>query len=99
MADRIVWSHTALDDLRSIVEFISQDSPDRARNFGIRIISEVESILTFPNAGRSVPEYRSPKIREIIVRPYRIVYRVNEANARVEIARIWHAARGKPGIS
>lgn len=99
MADQIVWSHTALDDLRNIVEFIAQDSPDRAKNFGIRIISEIESILTFPNAGRAVPEYRSPKIREIVVRPYRIVYRINETDAHVEIARIWHAARGEPDIS
>jgi len=28
-----------------------------------------------PEAGRIVPEYRNPRVREIIYPPYRIVYR------------------------
>jgi hypothetical protein len=33
-------------------------------------------------------------IREIIFRPYRIVYRVNHEDKFCEIARVWHSARG-----
>jgi len=49
-----------------------------------------------PEAGRIVPEYRNARIREIIYRPYRIVYRLDIERGLVEIARVWHAARGNP---
>ncbi|MBV9128394.1 MAG: type II toxin-antitoxin system RelE/ParE family toxin [Verrucomicrobia bacterium] len=51
-----------------------------------------------PESGRVVPEHRIRHIREIIFWPYRIVYRVNHEWKRVEIARVWHAARGTPEI-
>lgn len=37
-----------------------------------------------PEAGRIVPEYRDLRIREIIFRPYRIVYRFNLERKLVE---------------
>jgi toxin ParE1/3/4 len=49
-----------------------------------------------PEAGRIVPEYRNPRIREIIYRAYRNVYRLDFERQLVEIARVWHAARGAP---
>lgn len=51
-----------------------------------------------PEMGRIVPEYRDPKIRELIFRPYRIVYRLNDSRKVAEIARVWHAARGAPEL-
>ena len=51
-----------------------------------------------PEAGRMVPEYRSPRIREIVYRPYRIIYRLDIERQIVEIARVWHAARGAPSV-
>ena len=45
--------------------------------FGYRLISETDKLEIFPEIGRVVPEYRDPGLREIVVRPYRIVYRVN----------------------
>ena len=36
--------------------------------------------------------------REIIHRPYRIIYRVREEQKVIEILRVWHAARGIPRI-
>ena len=51
-----------------------------------------------PEAGRMVSEYRSSRIREIVYRPYRIIYRLDIERQIVEIARVWHAARGAPSI-
>ena len=39
-------------------------------------------------------EYENETLREIILRPYRIVYRVNHERTVCEIARVWHSARG-----
>ena len=96
MAYKLIWSPAARDDLHDIVVFIARDNPERAMSFGYELISQTDRLQTFPELGRIVPEYRSQNIREIIFRPYRIVYRVNPDRRVCEIARVWHAARGIP---
>jgi len=98
MAYKLIWSPASRDDLHDIVHFISRDSPERAEAFGYRLIAETDKLQDFPEIGRVVPEYTVPTIREIIVRSYRIVYRVNHEGRLVEIARVWHAARGTPDL-
>ena len=67
-------------------------------SFGYELISETDRLQEFPELGRIVPEYRDDNIREIIFRPYRIVYRVDHERAFCEIARVWHSARGLPQL-
>ncbi len=98
MAISIVWSRTALSDIRDVVRYISNDSPARAESFALKIISDIELLASSPHMGRAVPEYHCSSIREIIVRPYRVVYRLDEQSKSVEIVRIWHAARGEPRL-
>ena len=50
-------------------------------SFGYELISEADRLQEFPELGRVVPEYRSDQIREIIFRPYRIVYRINHEDS------------------
>jgi plasmid stabilization system protein ParE len=45
-----------------------------------------------------VPEFEDPLIREIIVRSYRVVYRLNHSERTVEVIRFWHAARDVPQL-
>ncbi len=45
-----------------------------------------------------VPEEQDKTIREVILPPYRIVYRVLAEKHVVAITRIWHGARGEPEI-
>ena len=61
-------------------------------------MAQADMLRQHPEIGRIVPEYRNPKIREIIFRPYRIVYRVDYERKSAEIARVWHAARGTPEL-
>jgi toxin ParE1/3/4 len=98
MAYELIWSPVSRADLRGIVRFISRDNPQRAQSFALRLIAQVDLLQEQPEMGRVVPEHRIPYIREIIFRPYRIVYRVNHERKIVEIARVWHAARGTPEI-
>ena len=93
MAYKLIWSPAALDDLHDIVAFIARDNPDRAMSFGYQLVSQTDRLQTFPEFGRMVPEYQIPTIREIVFRPYRIVYRVHHERKRCEIARVWHSAR------
>ena len=65
-------------------------------SFGYELISQVDRLLDFSEIGRVVPEYQNQILREIIFRPYRIVYRVNHEQEQCEIVRVWHSARGIP---
>lgn len=98
MAYKVIWSSAARDDLHDIVTFIAHDNGDLAMSFGYELISQADRLLEFPESGRIVPEYKTEEIRELIFRPYRLVYRVNHETKLCEIARIWHSARGIPRL-
>jgi plasmid stabilization system protein ParE len=84
--------------LRDIVTYIARNNPVIAEKFGFRLMSSVESLANFPELGRLVPEEQDQNVREIVVRPYRIIYRLLADRQTVAIARIWHGARGEPEI-
>jgi plasmid stabilization system protein ParE len=98
MAYRLEWSPSARQDLRDLLRYIAQDDPRAARRFIRSIFEAVQRLPQYPESGRAVPEFDDPAIREIIRRPCRIVYRIRSTESLVEIARVWHAARGTPEI-
>ena len=85
------WSPRSISDLEAIAAYISRDSPAYADIVVQRIVASVVRLASFPQSGRIVPEFGRPDLREVIVRPYRVVYRVRQA--AVEIATVVHAAR------
>ena len=80
---RLVWTHEALVRLSQIQDFISLDSPKRAENFVDYLVERGESVFQNPQIGRIVPEISDPKIREIIAKKYRIVYRIRERDIQI----------------
>ena len=87
----LFWSPQSLDDLESIRSYIAQDSPVYADLVVRRLVAAVERLRLFPESGRIVPERNDPVMREIVERPYRIVYRV--LPEQVEIVMVFHASR------
>ncbi len=53
---KIVWSKTALLDLKNIFDYIAKDSKYYAVRFVDRIIVSVDQLENFPYSGRIVPE-------------------------------------------
>jgi toxin ParE1/3/4 len=96
---RIVLSASARADIRDIVRYISIDDPNEALRFGRLLISRARLLSQSPELGRVVPEFEDVLIREIIVRAYRIVYRIDHSQQLVEVIRFWHAARDVPEIN
>jgi toxin ParE1/3/4 len=92
----ITWSPQSLRDLEAIRAYISQDSPRYAALVVQRIVASVERLEAFPESGRVVPELNNPEIREIIVRPYRVVYR--HRPGAVQIATVFRSSRQLPEI-
>ena len=56
MADRLVWSPEAIEDIEAIAAYIERDSPHYARVVASRLVETAESIPDFPKIGRIVPE-------------------------------------------
>ncbi len=61
-------------------------------------MSKVDALAQFPQLGRVVPEENDETVREIIYRPYRVIYKVLANKQIVAVARVWHGARGEPEI-
>jgi toxin ParE1/3/4 len=91
MAQKIIWTPEALADLRGIHEYISRDSETIAANFIDQLLDDVDRLADFPLLGPHIREFKRSRYRHLIVRPYRVVYRV-EQEAVVLIA-IVHGAQ------
>ena len=75
---RLIWSPEAVEDLESIVDYISRDSEFYAKAIISKIINEVKIIPHYPQIGRKVPEINDEVIRELIVYNYRVVYHIKK---------------------
>ena len=98
MAFKIIWSSQARDDLRDIVRYIARNDQTAAESFACRLMAKADALGQFPLMGRVVSEADDRTIREIVVRPYRVIYRYLEEERAVAIVRLWHGARGEPEI-
>ncbi len=87
----LIWSPQAIRDIESIRDYIADDSVFYADLVAARIVSAVERLREFPESGRLVPERSRTGIREIIVKPYRVVYRYD--SDQVEIVTVFRASR------
>lgn len=92
---RVEWSSLAGEDLDDLVAYISRDSVFYARRFGQKVVLATRRLKEFPESGRVIPEAEDKALREIIVRGYRVMYRL-EAD-RVLILAVMHGSRDVAG--
>ena len=88
---RLVWSPLADAQVDDAVAYIAADDLAAASAWLERLLERVRSLADYPDSGRMVPELQREDVRELIVPPYRVIYR-RTADA-VEIAAIRHGAR------
>ena len=91
---RVHWTNKALDHLLAIHEYVAQNSESYANRLVDRLTRRSEQIGLFPQSGRMVPEYKRADIREVIERPYRIIYRVKEN--QIDVLSVVHSAQQLP---
>lgn len=75
---KVKWSNVAENDLRRIIKYIARDNIANARKVFERIKEKTADLNQLPDMGRIVPELQDYGItlyREIIVSPWRIIYR------------------------
>lgn len=80
------------------VDFIACDSPVAAANLAGRVIERITNASQFPLSNRPGPEKGDSAIREVILKPYRIIYTIDERLASLHVLRVWHASCGIPEI-
>jgi len=90
---RVRWLQTARAKLESEAQYIARDNPLAAARVVVSIAEAVERLRDFPALGRPG---RVIGTRELVVpgTPYIVPYRVR--NDRLEILRVFHAARKWP---
>lgn len=96
---QVIIAPRAIFDLEEVVRYIAQDNPRAAAKLGYALIEKTRVLGEWPELGRMAPEFGDPAIRELIPRPYRIVYRIDVVKKLVGVARFWHAARGQPELT
>ncbi|MGH2584928.1 MAG: type II toxin-antitoxin system RelE/ParE family toxin [Dehalococcoidia bacterium] len=93
---RVTVTRPANDHLRSIHRYVAQDSPTAAARMVRRIRAEIRLLVRHPQRGRVVPEFDDPAIRELIVAPYRVVYRYTADRNLVQVLAVYHGAQRMP---
>jgi plasmid stabilization system protein ParE len=91
MARKVIWSYEAIDDLDALSEYIGKDSSFYAAAFTQQILDVSRFLNEFSERGRIVPELGDPKIRELLIRDYRLLYSIEPS--RVVILALVHGAR------
>ncbi len=85
-AGTVLWTDTAIEDLGAIVDHIAADDVAPALVVLDRLQARAATLTTLAARGRIVPELREIGIthyRELIERPWRLLYRVDAASVFV----------------
>ena len=90
---KVIWTQRSLTDLKSIAEYISQDSIKYASLTIGRLFEVTKYLETNPRIGRMVPEMgRKDKFREIIYGNYRIIYKIT-STLTIHILTVHHSSK------
>lgn len=90
----VVWSAEAARQLRDIVDYIGMENPEAARRVAARLLLRSKALAEPPPEGRRLPEYPDTDLRELLERPYRIIYRTT--TERIEVIAIKHYRQRLP---
>jgi len=83
MAQAVVWSLEALDDIDSIAEYINRDSLYHAQHVVESLFDLSDSLSEQPESGRIVPELHDPHVRERFIYSYRLIYELKDNDIHI----------------
>ena len=80
--------------LEALVDYVSLTSPVYAEGMVSRIDQRLQLASTHPEIGRMVLDVEDPALRELVVPPYRIFYRIRPD--AIEVLAVVHERRHLP---
>ena len=84
----VLWTQAAQSDFRHIVEFIAGRSAGTAESIRDLLFDATTTLERQPSRGRVVPELHELGFdgwRELLVSPYRIMYRIEKRRVTITI--------------
>ena len=89
---RIQLTASAVNDLRELLLYYEEQSiPQVGQRLVAEILDRIETLSDNPDIGRVVPEFSTDSIRELIHKPFRVVY-LREPST-IFIIRVWRSER------
>jgi len=75
---KILFKESFLKRLENQIEYISLDSPKRARKFKNDLLNRIKEIPVNPYKYRKSIYFENHSIRDLIFKGYTVVFRINE---------------------
>jgi toxin ParE1/3/4 len=91
MDRQVIWTDPAWDDLEAAANYIARDSESYAAAFVQEVRDAAGPLSAMAERSQIVREFGDTSIRELLVRPYRLVYSLYAH--QVTILAIVHGAR------
>lgn len=89
---KLDFARSALSDLQEIKSHYARLGVTHiGKGFVQEIVTKVQVLQQHPEIGRMVPEFELPALRELIHKPFRIIYLRQET--QISILRIWRSER------
>jgi plasmid stabilization system protein ParE len=88
---RVIKSPRFEEELESITDFISEDSPRRALRFYDELLNKLEAIPPNPYRYRKRPKINAKNIRELIFKGYTIPFYIDAVHDVIVILGIFSA--------
>ena len=85
---QVHWTNRVKARLRLIHQYIAEDSPKTALQVVDRVTARSQQLAELPRSGRQVPEYERNDIRELLVKPYRIIYKIK--SNQIDVLTVMH---------
>lgn len=90
MIYQIEWSETALERLTEQFDFIARRNPSAAADLINELFDRTKVLCEHPRAGQVFPGSANSNLREMVFGKHRVIYRVDDARARVFIVMVQH---------
>ena len=89
---KVRLTDSAINDLQELLLYYEEQLvPKVGQRFVAEILDRIETLIDNPDIGRIVPEFSTDNIRELIHKPFRVVY-LRESST-IFIIRIWRSER------
>jgi len=85
---KVHWTDRAKARLHSINDYLTEQNPQAAKKVTETILRRSAKLANPPEIGHKVKGYENTDLREVLARPYRLIYRVK--TDQVDIATVLH---------
>ena len=89
---KVRLTESAINDLQELLLYYEEQLvPQAGQRFVTEILDRIDTLIDNPDIGRIVPEFSTDNIRELIHKPFRVVYL--RESSMVSIVGVWRSER------